>query len=317
MGKFLLRRLVFALLIFWGVTVLIFLLVQLMPGDAAKIIMGPQYDPEFYEILAKYLGLDKPLYAQYLDWLTKAFHGDLGISIAKKLPVKQALANKVPNSLILAASGLLFAIVIGFPSGFVSATRRGTVVDAISRTIAVAGVSTPSYWWALMAIYLFSVRLRWLPAMGMYDLRNPGGLPDLLRHLILPSVVVGTPTMAVVAKITRSSMLDVLGQPYILAARAKGLLRLVYLKHVIRNILVPVVSAAALQVGYLFGSALFVEIIFSWPGVGRLVWDAVLAHDLPVLQGTLLVVSFVFIVSNLFADLVQVILDPRIRRPSE
>jgi peptide/nickel transport system permease protein len=317
MARFLVRRLVSTVFILWGVTVVIFLMVKLIPGDAARVLLGPQYDPEFYNILARSLGLDKPIYMQYIDWLTKALQGDLGMSIGVRLPVSQILAQKVPNSLILTAGAMVFALVVGFPLGVISGIRKGTIADAASRGLALSGLSMPTYWWALVMIYLVSVRLNLLPGAGMYDVRSPGGVPDLLRHLILPAIVTATPTLAVVARIARSSLLDVLGRPYILAARAKGLSRrLVLLKHGVRNILVPVIAVSALQVGYIFSAALFTEIIFSWPGIGSAIYAAILARDVPVIQGSLLVVSLVFVLANLFADVMQAVLDPRIRRPS-
>ncbi|NLE46635.1 MAG: ABC transporter permease [Chloroflexi bacterium] len=318
MGKFIVRRLLATLLILWGVSIVVFALIKIIPGDAAQILMGPSHDPELYATLSRSLGFDKPLYVQYALWLKNALQLDLGTSIQYKVPVTELVGQKAANSAILAAFAMVVALIIGFTLGLISALSRGTAIDALVRALSLVGITAPNYWLGLMVIYLFAVKLHWLPAGGMYDARDPGGLLDLLRHVILPGFMACFATLAVVARITRSSLLNVLGQPYILAARARGLPhKAILFRHGLRSIMVPVFSVWALQVGYVFGGALFVEIVFSWPGLGSLIYSAIGSQDVPVMQGVLLLVALVFTTASLFSDVLQATLDPRIRRPAQ
>jgi peptide/nickel transport system permease protein len=278
------------------------------------------------------LGLNKPLYEQYLTFLGNALRGDLGRSVLRQEPVTQELLRRFPATIELALAALLFAIAVGIPAGVISAVRRGSWFDSSSMLVALTGVSMPIFWLGLMLIYLFAVVLHLLPTGGRLDastqlapITNLVLVDSLLRwnipvfiqglrHLLLPALALGTIPMAIIARMTRSSMLEVLGQDYIRTAHAKGLMaRTVVVRHALRNAWLPIITVVGLQVGLLLSGAILTETVFSWPGIGRWLVDAIYARDYPIVQGVTLMIALIFVVVNLTVDILYALVDPRIR----
>lgn len=315
MGKFIARRLLSVLPILLGVSIVTFLLMKLIPGDIAQVLLGPYATEETLAALRAYLGLDLPIHLQYIRWLTAYVQGNLGLSIAYGLPVASILVQRVVNSLILTAAALAIAVAVGFGGGTLAATKRFSFVDRSSTMSALILAGTPTFWLGLMLMYVFSLKLGWLPVTGMHTIGKEGSVVDLLRHIPLPALAASANSLATIFRLARSAMLDTLGQGYILAARARGLPeRSVVYKHGLRNILATVVNVSALQIGFIFGGALFAEVIFNWPGVGLLMYNSVVARDVPVIQATLLVIAVIFVLANFMSDLVQALIDPRTRQ---
>ena len=314
MAKYITKRLLALVPILWGVSIVIFLFMQLVPGDIAATLLGPRATPEKVQAVHQQLGLDKPIYIQYIRWLTSMLKGNMGTSIATQISVKELVIPKFKNTLILTSASLLIAVSGGLLVGIISAVHQYSILDRIGLVSAIIGSATPSFWLALILMYVFSLRLGWFPTSGMYSLRGPGGTRDILRHLVLPSLAAAAIPLAVITRLVRSSMLDVLRQDYITALRAKGLPeRLVTYKHALRNALPPIISITGLQAGFLLGGALFVEVIFSWPGIGRQLYSSILARDIPVVQGAMLIISFTFVLIILISDILVAYLDPKLR----
>ncbi len=286
-----------------GVSVIVFAIIRLLPGDPARALAGVQATPQYVEQVRERYGLDEPVHIQYWTFISSAVQGDLGVSTFSRRPVTTEIAERFPRTLVLASLSLFIATIVGVSAGIVSATRRNSLFDNASMFVALVGVAAPVFWLALMLQLLFSVQLRWLPATGMGS----------LRHLILPSITLGMASAALMARITRSSMLDVLKQDFITTARAKGLAeRVVVYKHALKNALIPVVTVLGLQFGILLGGAVLTETVFAWPGVGRLLVDSILRRDYPVVQGTVMLLAFLFVIINLVVDVIYAFLDPRI-----
>ncbi|TVR34284.1 MAG: ABC transporter permease [Spirochaetaceae bacterium] len=290
-----------------GVSIIVFSIIRLIPGDPARAIAGVNATPQFIQQVRVRYALDQPLYIQYGRFITDFMRGELGNSIFSGRPVTTELGERFPRTLLLATISLVIATILGVSAGIVSATRRNSVFDNASMLVALVGVAAPVFWMALMLQLLFAVQLRLLPATGI----------GTIRHLILPSITLGTASAALMARITRSSMLDVLRQDFITTARAKGLNeRLVVYKHALKNALIPVVTVLGLQFGILLGGAVLTETVFAWPGVGRLLVDAILRRDYPVVQGTVMLLALLFVLINLVVDIVYAFLDPRIHYQS-
>ncbi|MFW5643398.1 MAG: nickel ABC transporter permease [Alkalispirochaeta sp.] len=303
MYQYILRRLLLTIPVVIGVSLIVFSIIRLIPGDPARAIAGVQATPEYIEQVRVRYGLDQPIHIQYGRFMSGIVRGDLGTSTFSRRPVTTEIRERFPRTLTLASISLLIATVVGVSAGIVSATRRNSLFDNASMFVALVGVAAPVFWMALMLQLLFAVQLRWLPATGM------GGV----RHLILPSITLGMASAALMARITRSSMLDVLKQDFITTARAKGLTeRIVVYKHALKNALIPVVTVLGLQFGILLGGAVLTETVFAWPGVGRLLVDAILRRDYPVVQGTVMLLAFLFVIINLVVDVIYAFLDPRI-----
>jgi len=291
----------FALL---GVSFFVFLLVRLVPGDPAELLADQWATKEDIELLRRQWGLDKPIITQYLVFMNHLLHGNLGNSVASNIPVAKEIAAKFPNTLKLALTGTIIAIIIGALAGIISAAKPYSIFDNISMVLALLGVSTPAFWLGLMLILLFAVKLNWLPATGA----------ETIKHLVLPSITLGLLTAGVIARQTRSSMLEALQQDYVVTARAKGLReRIVLYKHALKNALIPVVTIVGLQFGHLLSGAVLVESVFSWPGMGRFLVDSIFTRDYPVIQGAILVFATAFSLVNLSVDLLYGLIDPRIR----
>lgn len=333
MLRFILSRSALVIPTFLGVTFLSFFLIRLVPGDPIEVRVGERgISPERLAHLRHELGLDRPLWAQFLDYVGNVLSGDLGVSVVTKTPVLQEFLALFPATVELSVCAMLFAIVLGLPAGVIAAVRRGTAVDHTVMGVSLTGYSMPIFWWALLLILLFSVTLGWTPVSGrlsvMYWVEpvtgfmlidsllsdDEGAFGSAVRHLILPTVVLGTIPLAVVARMTRSSMLEVLGEDYIRTARAKGLsgVRVVGL-HALRNALIPVVTVIGLQVGVLLAGAILTETIFSWPGIGKWLIESINRRDYPVLQGGILLIATLVMGVNLIVDLLYGALNPRIR----
>jgi peptide/nickel transport system permease protein len=294
------------------VSMLIFGLQQLLPGDPAKILAGEEQDPAVVAYLHKKLHLDEPLPVRYAYWIGGVLRGDLGESVRSQEPVLQLVAQKLPVTLELALLAMLIALAIGIPAGIVSAVARGTAWDWGANMFALWGISTPNFWLGILLILLFSVNLGWLPASGYVSpLDDLGGN---LRSMLMPAFVLGNAIAAVLMRHTRSAMLQVLNADYVRTARAKGLdERTVVLKHALRNALTPIITLGALEFGTLLSGAVLTEQVFSIPGFGKLIVDAVFNRDYAVVQGVVLFTSSVYIVLNLLADLAYFLVNPRLR----
>lgn len=334
MVVFLARRLGLVLVTFFGITVFAFALIHLIPGDPVMLMFGERnVDPAQLDQLRAQLGLDRPLIVQYGLYVWHAVHGDLGTSLATHDSVMDEFLTHFPATIELAVSAMLIAVVVGVPAGIVAALRRGSTTDYSVMGLALAGYSMPIFWWAILLILLFSVTLGLTPVSGRigitYDVApatgfmlidsllsdDSGAFRSALSHLILPAIALGTIPLAVIARMTRSAMLEVLNEDYVRTARAKGLspLRVVGL-HALRNALIPVITVVGLQVGSLFGGAVLTETIFAWPGVGSWLIHGIARRDYPVLQGGILMVASIVILVNLTVDVLTGIVNPRVRQ---
>ena len=306
--KFVARRLLLAVPVFMGVTLVTFILMQIVPGDPVALLMEEKaatIDPAAARIIRAKWGLDDPAPVQYLKYLRNALRGDLGISYRTDRDVLVSILERVPATAKLAGAALLIAIVIGVATGVVAALRQNSLLDTASIMLATMGVSIPNFWLGLLLIYLLAVHLRWLP---------PSGYGPAYPYLLMPAITLGTGLSAVIARLTRSSMLEVIRQDYVRTARAKGLgERRVVLGHALRNAAIPIVTVVGVQLSGLLSGAVITERVFSWPGVGRLLVDSIFVRDLPMAQGCVLFIATVFIGLNLLVDLSYAWLDPRIK----
>ncbi|MEO8487499.1 MAG: ABC transporter permease subunit [Betaproteobacteria bacterium] len=333
MLRFLATRLSLVVPTFIGMTLLAFFLIRLVPGDPIETMAGERgIDAVRHEALKKEYGLDRPVLVQYGIYIGRVLHGDLGKSMITHEPVLSEFVSLFPATIELALCAIIFALVLGIPAGMIAAVRRNSVFDHGVMGVSLTGYSMPIFWWGLLLILLFSVQLGWTPVSGRIEARyfvepitglltidslfsdEKGAFRSAVSHLILPTIVLGTIPLAVIARMTRSAMLEVLGEDYIRTARAKGLptWRVIAL-HAFRNALIPVITVIGLQVGVLFTGAILTETIFSWPGVGKWLIEAINRRDYPVLQGGLLLLGGVVMMVNLLVDLAYGIINPRIR----
>ena len=336
MLQFILQRLGLVIPTFIGITLLTFIFVHLIPGDPVMIMAGERgLSPERHAYLMAELGLDKPLWQQYLNYLNGIMHGDLGISLKSRIPVWDEFLPRFKATLELGICAMIFAVSVGIPVGVLAAVKRGSIFDHTAISLSLAGYSMPIFWWGIMLIMLVSVKLDLTPVSGRladsvflddsYPLTGfmlidtlfwgeEGDFLDALHHIILPAIVLGTIPLAVIVRMTRSAMLEVLGEDYIRTARAKGLSRArVILIHALRNAMLPVVTVIGLQVGTMLAGAILTETIFSWPGLGRWLIDALQRRDYPVVQGGVLLIATMIIFVNLLVDVLYGIVNPRIR----
>ncbi|HEJ9629303.1 MULTISPECIES: dipeptide ABC transporter permease DppB [Proteus] len=336
MLQFILQRLGLVIPTFIGITLLTFIFVHLIPGDPVMIMAGERgLSPERHAYLMAELGLDKPLWQQYINYLNGILHGDLGISLKSRIPVWDEFLPRFKATLELGVCAMIFAVSVGIPVGVLAAVKRGSIFDHTAISVSLAGYSMPIFWWGIMLIMLVSVKLDLTPVSGrladsvFLDDSNPltgfmlidtffwgeeGDFLDAVHHIILPAIVLGTIPLAVIVRMTRSSMLEVLGEDYIRTARAKGLSRArVILIHALRNAMLPVVTVIGLQVGTMLAGAILTETIFSWPGLGRWLIDALQRRDYPVVQGGVLLIATMIIFVNLLVDVLYGIVNPRIR----
>ena len=306
------RRLVVLVPTLFFVSVLIFSLQQLLPGDAAIALAGEENDPEAVAAIRARYHLDKPVAVQYGIWLGRVLRGDFGESLRSRIPVRELLASKLPVTVQLAFCSMLIALCIGIPAGILSATRKGTVVDAAANFLALSGLSVPHFWLGIMLILLFAVRLGWLPASGYVPPWE--NLHRNLTTILLPSFVLGTGVAGVIMRHTRSAMLQTLGADYVRTARAKSVPeRLVVLKHALRNALIPVITLGAIEFGRLLSGAVLTEQVFAIPGFGKLLVDGVFNRDYAVVQAVVVVSACLYVLLNLGADILYFLANPRLR----
>lgn len=312
MISFFAHRLLHAIPALIGVSFIVFISIYLLPGDVTQQILGLFASEERAAALRVELGLDRNLLVQYVFWVWNLLHGDLGRSQIMRAPVATILAGKVVNSLILTGASLLLVIVSSFLMATAAAARHRRLFDRIVLGGTFLLASMPVFWLGIVLSYLLGVRWHVLPVSGMHDMANPGSIGDLLHHLVLPAVTTAATSIAIVTRVTRGSMIGILSQPYILAARARGIRqrRIIYL-HATRDVLPAFANICGLQIGYLFGGAVFSEIIFGWPGIGLQLYDSILGRDTPMVQGAVLAIAIVFLFSNLLADTIVHALDPR------
>ncbi len=314
MLRFIAGRLVLTIPVLFGVSVIVFLLAHLAPGDVTTILAGPFATEVVKEKLRISFGLDQALPVQYIKWLGHILQGDFGTSIANRRDVADLVFPKFVNTAILALSSALLAYIIGFFAGIFAAARPYSFSDRIVMGITLMLGNAPPYWLGLLIVLLVSLNWRLLPATGMTNIMGGGGAWDVFLHLIQPMLTTAAAPACIVARIVRASMLEILSQNYVRVARAKGIRRSIILRrHALRNALPPIVTICGLQLGYLLGGVLFVEVIFAWPGIGNQLWQAIQARDIPTIQGATLVIALAFVVVNLAVDAINAYLDPKIR----
>jgi peptide/nickel transport system permease protein len=313
MKEYLIKRLLLTLPVLFGVSVLVFSVIHLAPGDPAVIMLGPLATQESIEKVHQDLGLDKPLVVQYCSWIFKVVQLDFGRSVVLGREVFPEIWLRFKATAILTVASLLLAVILGVMAGITSAVRQYSLFDALSMLGALAGVSMPVFFTGIVLIILFAMTWNLLPSAGMYSPAG-GNAWDLLKHLILPALTLGTSSAAVLARMTRSAMLETVRQDYIRTARSKGLSeRVVIYVHALRNAAITIITVLGMQVGYLLGGAILTETVFSWPGVGMMMVRAIQVRDYPMVQGGVLFVAMVFVFVNIIVDVAYALLDPRIR----
>lgn len=304
MEKYIIRRLLMLIPVLLGISFFAFLIMHLTPGDPALIMLGEHAPPEQLANLRKSLGLDQSLPVQYFNWLSRAVRLDFGRSLRSNAMVIREIANYLPNTAQLAGTAVLLSVIIGIPIGIISATKPNSIIDNVTMVAALAGVGMPAFWQGIMFILIFSVTLGWLPSSG-----KMGGL----SYFVLPSLTLATVSTASIARMTRSAMLEVISQDYIRTARSKGLNeRTVIYRHALRNALIPVVTIIGLQAGALMTGAVLTETIFAWPGIGRMIVEAIRQKDFPIVQGVIMTFAVSYALINLFVDVIYAFLDPKI-----
>jgi len=326
-------RRVFSLIpVLFGMTLVVFAIIRAIPGDPAQVILGQKATKEAIATLTKELGLDKPWYIQYVDYLQALFTGDLGTSLRTRGPINEEIWAYLAATIELTLVAMIIAIFIGVNAGIISAWFSNSWFDYLAMILALIGVSLPIFWLGLMEQWVFSIELGWLPSTGREDVRNPitaitniyivdtilQGRADqfvqVIQHLILPSLALATIPMAIIARMTRSTMLEVMKSDYIRTAKAKGLnMFWVVYKHALKNAIIPVLTVIGLQTGLLLGGAILTETIFGWPGIGRYLYDAISYRDYPVIQSGILIIAAIFVFINLIVDLLYALIDPRIK----
>ncbi|PTX64281.1 peptide/nickel transport system permease protein [Melghirimyces profundicolus] len=330
--NYILIRFLWAIPTLLGVSILVFLMIHLIPGDPAQLMLYPRGTPEQVEALREQLGLNDPMAVQYFNWLKDALFFDFGKSVSTGSSVISEISSRFAATVELALSALSIAVVVGIPLGVIAARKKNSLIDYLCITFSLGGVSIPVFWLGLMLIFVFAATLGWLPVSGRISMDsgmqivtgfylldalligNLYAFGDAVKHLILPAVALSTIPLAMVVRITRSSMLEVLSQDYMKTARAKGIPgRLIIYKHALRNALIPVVTVLGIQIGSLMGGSILTETVFSWPGLGSLIIDSINDRDYPVIQGVVFLATLIMIVVNLIVDVLYAYLDPRIR----
>ena len=332
MLRFVVRRLILLIPILLGLSILVFMWIRALPGDPAIALLGERATPARLALIRKQLGLDKPVYEQYIRYMKKVGSGDFGDSVRTRRAITTEFRERFPATIELALGAMLFAVLVGVPLGFIAAKRYGTTVDHASLIASLLGISIPVFFLAILLKYVFAVKLGWLPTVGRASPLIPAEHPthfyifdaiitlnwasfvDCVKHLILPAIALGSIPLAIIARITRASVLDVQNEDYVRTARAKGVApRLVDSRHVLRNALLPIMTIIGLQTGLLLSGAVLTETVFAWPGIGTWLVDAIRNRDYPVLQGGILFIAVVFVLVNLLVDLAYGLVNPRIR----
>jgi len=313
MWAYTLRRLLYGVPILLGVSIIVFALVQMAPGDAASLLIPPEASKEVADQIRAKLGLDKPVYVQYVLWLGRLVRGDLGASTVTNMPVAGELFNALGNTLMLAIPAAIVGFTLGVCLGALAAFNRGRILDRVFSATAITGVSLPHYWVGIVLVVVFAVVLNAVPAQGM----GPAGFPHTwaqFRHMILPVITLSLIPMGVVSRLVRANVLEILSQEFVGSLRAKGLLKQQVLRHVLKNAAPSVLALMGLQFGYLLGGSILVETVFNWPGSGGLLNLAIFRRDIPVLSGTIVAIATIFVLINIAVDVLQALIDPRIRR---
>ncbi|SNS17184.1 ABC transporter permease [Tropicimonas sediminicola] len=314
MASYILKRLLAAIPVILGITVIVFLIMSLIPGDPATAILGSYATPENVEKLNRDLGLDKPLFQQYFIWLGNMVQGDFGRSFSLNRPVLDEVLERFGATLILAGTSLVLCSILGILAGVISAARQYGAADKAITFVVLIGISIPSFFLGMMMILVFAVNLRWLPVSGMYAIYGGGDLPDLVRHLIMPATALAVVATGVIARLSRSAMLEVLRQDFIRTARAKGVResRVVW-RHALKAAMVSIIPVIGVQAGFVLSGAVYIETVFQWPGVGRMLVTAILTRDILLVQGGVVIVAACYVLFNLAVDVAQSLLDPRVK----
>ena len=304
MFQYIIKRLISTIPVLIGISLLLFFMLRMLPGDPAQVLAGQMATPEEIENIRHQLGLDRPIYEQYAVYLSRLVRLDLGRSARTQNPVIDEIWARLPNTLLLASVAITLACLFGIPAGIISAVRPYSWVDYLVTLSALFGISMPVFWLGLMLVVLFSIMLKWLPAGGTGS----------WQHVILPSITLAAFVVAFIARMTRSTLIETLSQDFTTTARSKGLPeKVVIVKHALRNALIPIITVVGLQFGLLLGGAVLTETVFAWPGLGRLIVDSILARDYPMIQGAILIFGLLYVFVNLIIDLVYAFVDPRIR----
>jgi peptide/nickel transport system permease protein len=304
MLNFLLKRLLAIIPVLLGITLLLFFMLRMLPGDPAQVLAGQMASPADVEVIRVQMGLDKPIHIQYISFLNRLLHLDLGLSARTQNPVIEEIWARLPNTLLLALCAITLACAFGIPAGIIAAVRPYSWVDYLVTIASLFGISMPVFWLGLMLMIVFAITLQWLPAGGI----------GTWKHLVLPSITLAAFVVAFIARMTRSCMLEVLSQDYVTTARSKGLKeKVIILKHALKNALIPIITVVGLQFGLLLGGAVLTETVFAWPGLGRLIVDSILARDYAMIQGSILIFGLLYTLVNLVVDLLYAFVDPRIR----
>ncbi len=314
MGSYILKRLFSAIPVLLGITIIVFAIMALIPGDPATAILGSYATPENVEKLNRDLGLDKPAVARYFIWLGNMLTGDFGQSFALNRPVIDEVLERFNATLVLAGTAFVLCCFLGILAGVISASRQYGFADKAITFVVLLGISIPSFFLGMMMILLFAVNLRWLPVSGMYAIYGGGDLWDLLKHLVMPAAALAVVATGVIARLSRSAMLEVLRQDFIRTARAKGVSeRRVIWGHALRAAMVSIIPVLGIQAGFVLSGAVYIEIVFQWPGVGRMLVDAILKRDILLVQGGVVFVAACYVLFNIMVDVAQSLLDPRIK----
>lgn len=312
MTRYIIRRLVHAFFIVWGVATLVFFMLQITPGDPVVQMLGEEYTAEAAVELERKLGYDQPIYVQYFKWLGNVLQGDLGRSVASGETVTDAIKSALPKTLSITVISFFIAVVIAVPAGIIAALWRNSFIDYVVSLLAFVGVSMPSFWFGIVLIIIFAVNLHWLPAIGYSPISD--GVWEWFKHLLLPGIAVGMGYSAILMRFIRAGLLEVLGSDHVRTARAKGLREsTVIIRHALRNSLIPVVTIAGIQLALLLNGTVIIEIVFSIRGMGRLLVRGIFDKDYPIVQATILIVAVIFVMANLIVDILYTFLDPRIR----
>ncbi|MNZ23831.1 peptide/nickel transport system permease protein [Fontibacillus panacisegetis] len=313
MGHYIVRRIMIAIPVFFGITLLSFLIMNMAPGNPVDMLINPNIPKEMLELKKERLGLNDPLFVQYVKWLGGFLKGDLGYSFSSFAPVSQLIGERIGPTLLLASSSLLVGILIAVPVGVISAIHQNSKLDYIMTGLSFLGTSIPPFFLGLGLIYMMGIELKWLPTGGMKTLGGTGGISDIILHMILPVTVLGVTIAGKKVRYVRASMLDVLQQEYLRTARAKGLSEFIVTnKHALRNALIPIITVVGAEIPLLLGGSIIIEQVFQWPGIGQLTMEAILSRDYPTLMGLNLVAACIVLSTNLITDILYAAVDPRI-----
>ncbi|MNZ32556.1 Glutathione transport system permease protein GsiC [compost metagenome] len=313
MGHYIVRRILIAIPVFFGITLLSFLIMNMAPGNPVDMLINPNIPKEMLELKKERLGLNDPLLVQYVKWLGGFLKGELGYSFSSFAPVSQLIGERIGPTLLLASSSLLVGMLIAIPVGVISAIHQNSKMDYIMTGLSFLGTSIPPFFLGLGLIYLMGIELKWLPTGGMMTLGGTGGISDMILHMILPVTVLGVTIAGKKVRYVRASMLDVLQQEYLRTARAKGLSELIVTnKHALRNALIPIITVVAAEIPLLLGGSIIIEQVFQWPGIGQLTMEAILSRDYPILMGLNLIAACIVLSINLITDILYAAVDPRI-----